>query len=143
MTVTANAKLPDFFVIPDSNPLELFNANPLGNVPEVTFHSYGVCPPTADKDAEYDWPAVACGSAEVVIDRLAACTVRVAEPETPLGAVAVIRAEPAASAEASPLLLTEAVEGAFEDQVKVMPVRVLPEASLAEAVNCWVWLTLI
>lgn len=55
----------------------------------------------------------------------------------------MIWALPALSPEARPLPFTEATEEALEDQVKLTPGMMLPEASLAVAVNCWVWLTLI
>ncbi len=53
-------------------------------------------------------------------------TVRVAELKMPLGAVAVIWAEPAVRAEDSPLLLIEATAAALEDQVKLTVGMMLP-----------------
>jgi len=61
-----------------------------------------------------------------------------AEPLTPLAVVAVMVAEPAATAEATPLPLTVATAGLLLAQVKAVPAISWPFASNALAVNAWV-----
>ena len=66
---------------------------------------------------------------------VAAVTVTVAVPFTP-SLVAVIIAEPAATAVTSPLEFTVATAGVLDAQVTVRPVSVLPPASLRAAASC-------
>jgi len=68
--------------------------------------------------------------------RVAACTVRAAEPFIPLSeAVTVL--DPAASAVANPALLTEAIEDGFTVHVAVeLTSAVEPSLYFAVAVNC-------
>jgi len=66
-------------------------------------------------------------------------TVSGAEPEIPLGAVAVMCAVPLLMAVARPPAFTVATEVVSDAQVKVSPEMRLPFASAAVAVNCWVW----
>ena len=69
-------------------------------------------------------------------------TVRVAVPFTLL-VVAVMCAVPCATAVASPLLFTVAIGVVSELQVKVTPLMMFPLESLATAVNCWVFPTMM
>jgi len=64
-------------------------------------------------------------------------TVSVTAALVTLPSAAVIWVVPAATAVAFPLASTVATDGALLDHVKVWPVTVLPLASLAVAVNCW------
>lgn len=79
------------------------------------------------------------GTVTVMEDTVeAGVTVRVSGPLVTLAAEAVICVEPARRAVARPLLSMVATLVLLLDQVKVTPLMVLPEPSLAVAVNCCV-----
>ena len=48
--------------VPLIRPVVEFNANPPGNIPEVSAHVYGPVPPLATKDVAYAAPAEPLGS---------------------------------------------------------------------------------
>ena len=53
--------------VPLIRPVDAFNARPLGSVPEVSDHVYGVVPPVAVSVCEYAVPACPFGSDNFVI----------------------------------------------------------------------------
>jgi hypothetical protein len=53
--------------VPLIRPVDEFSVSPAGNVPKVSVHVYGVVPPVAVNDCEYDVPTRPLGSDAVVI----------------------------------------------------------------------------
>jgi hypothetical protein len=62
--------------VPLIRPVDAFNARPLGSVPEVSDHVYGVVPPVAASVCEYGAPTWPLASDAVVIVKVAGAIVR-------------------------------------------------------------------